>query len=57
MLSNETTALLDEFIGGYGNLTKLGQYRILVVLRLVQKMKAAHISQAIAEIEALKPTV
>ena len=57
MLSVETIAILDEFIGGYGNLSKLGQHRILVVLNLIQRLEPSHISQAIAEISAMKPTV
>lgn len=53
MLSNPTTAILQTYLGAYGRLTAAGQYRLITVLELVQRMTPDQLTLALAEIREL----
>lgn len=53
MLSNPTTAILQAYLGAYGRLTAAGQYRLITVLELVQRMTPDRLTLALAEIREL----
>ena len=57
MINDPAAAILQTYVGPYGRLTATGQYRLIKLLELMQRMTPDQVTMGLSEIREIKPTV